>query len=535
MYNHIFNSQAKSINRAAGILAVASLISALLGLLRDRLLAGRFGAGEELDIYYAAFRIPDFISMVLVMGAISAAIIPIFSQYLAKSEKEAWQYFANLLNLFLFFLIIISIILIIFVPQILSLIAPGFSGSKKDLTVILTRIMFLSPVLLGISNMISGVLRVFKRFMVASAAPIMYNLGIIFGIFFFVPRFGLKGLAWGVAFGAFLHLLIQLPILFKVGFLPRRIFQFSHPGFLKTMKLTFPRALGLAAVQINLVVITAIGSTLASGSIAVFNLANNLRQLPVTLVGVAFSTAAFPFLASYFSKNEKEKFAEEFLSIFKKVLFLMIPLSFLIFVLRAHIIRIILGTGKFAWVDTQLTAACLGIFSIGVLAYGLVLLISKTFYAMRNTKIPAIISLFAVIINISLAFLFIWLLSFENYFQSALINFLDLRGIKENSVIGLPLALSLAGIFQLFLLLFFLRRKIKSFKVKEILKPFVKILTASIFLAFSSWFLLKITANLIGTQTFWGLFLQAAVSSGGGILIYFLIVWKLGIFQSSAT
>ena len=209
MYNHIFNSKTKTITSAAGILAAASLISGFLGLFRDRLLAGSFGAGDELDIYYAAFRIPDFISMVLIMGAISAAIIPIFSEYLVRSHEQAWRFFSNLVNLFFISLIVVSAILIIFVPQILSVIVPGFIGDKKESAVLLTRIMFLSPILLGISNIISGILRVFKRFLVTSLAPIMYNLGIIFGIMFFVPLMGLKGLAWGVVFELFFIFLFR--------------------------------------------------------------------------------------------------------------------------------------------------------------------------------------------------------------------------------------------------------------------------------------------------------------------------------------
>ena len=131
MYNHIFNSKSKTITSAAGILAAAALISGILGLFRDRLLAGSFGAGDELDIYYAAFRIPDFISFVLIMGAISAAIIPIFSERLVRSHEQAWRFFSNLVNLFFISLIVISAILIIFVPQILSIIVPGFTGDKK--------------------------------------------------------------------------------------------------------------------------------------------------------------------------------------------------------------------------------------------------------------------------------------------------------------------------------------------------------------------------------------------------------------------
>jgi len=527
MYNHIFNSQTKTITSAAGVLAAMSLISGILGLFRDRLLAGSFGAGNELDIYYAAFRIPDFISMILVMGAISAAIIPIFSSYLVRSRQEAWEFFANLLNLFLFFLIIISVILIIFVPQILSLIVPGFSGEKKELAITLTRIMFLSPIFLGISNAISGVLRVFRRFLVTSIAPIMYNLGIIFGILFFVPWLGISGLAWGVVFGGFLHLFVQLPIFLKTGFKPKIILNFSHPGFIKTIKLTLPRALGLAAGQINLIVITAIGSTLAVGSIAVFNLANNLQNLPITLIAISFSTAAFPFLALYSSKKDKEKLLEEFSSVFRQILFLIVPVSILIFILRAQIIRVILGTGKFGWADTQLTAACLGIFSFAIFAYGLVLLISKTFYAFQNTKIPALVTLFTVGLNIVLCYFFVWVLGFENAFQSFLINFLDLQGIKENSVIGLPLALVVSGIFQISLLLFLLYKKIGDFRIKEIFESCIKILVSGVLLGFACYFVRQTIAEFIDMQTFWGIFFQAALASMVGIIVFIASAFAL--------
>jgi len=527
MYNHIFNSQTRTITSAAGILAVSSLLSGLLGLFRDRLLAGSFGAGNELDIYYGAFRVPDFISMVLVMGAISAAIIPIFSSYLVRSRQEAWEFFANLLNLFLFFLIIISVILIIFVPQILSLIVPGFSDEKKELTITLTRIMFLSPIFLGISNTISGVLRVFRRFLVTSIAPIMYNLGIIFGILFFVPWLGLNGLAWGVVFGGFLHFFIQLPILLKTGFKPKIILNFSHPGFIKTIKLTLPRALGLAAGQINLIVITAIGSTLAAGSIAVFNLANNLQNLPITLIAISFSTAAFPFLALYFSKKDKEKLLEEFSSVFRQILFLIVPVSILIFILRAQIIRVILGTGKFGWADTQLTAACLGIFSFAIFAYGLVLLISKTFYAFQNTKIPALVTLFTVGLNIVLCYFFVRVLGFENTFQSFLINFLDLQGIKDNSVIGLPLALAVSGIFQISLLLFLLYKKIGDFRIKEIFESCIKILASGVLLGFACYFVRQTIAEFVDMQTFWGIFCQAALASIAGIIVFIASAFAL--------
>jgi len=527
MYNHIFNSKSKTITSAAGILAAAALISGLLGLFRDRLLAGSFGAGDELDIYYAAFRIPDFISFVLIMGAISAAIIPIFSEYLVRSHEQAWRFFSNLVNLFFISLIIISGILIIFVPQILSVIAPGFIGDKKESAVLLTRIMFLSPILLGISNIISSILRVFKRFLVTSLAPIMYNFGIIFGIMFFVPLMGLKGLAWGVVFGAFLHLFVQIPILLKVGFRFKKVLSFSEPGFLRAVKLTIPRAIGLAAGQINLIVITAIGSTLTAGSIAIFSLASNLQKLPITLIAVSFSTAAFPFLVLYFSKKDKKKLIQEFSSVFRQILFLIVPISILIFILRAQIVRVILGTGKFGWADTQLTAACLGIFSFAIFAYALVLLISKTFYAFQNTKIPAFVALLTVGLNITLCYFFVWALGFENAFQKFLISFLDIQGIKENSVIGLPLALVVSGIFQISLLLILLYKKIGDFRIKEIFESCIKILASSILLGFACYFVRQYVAGFVDMQTFVGVFSQAALASIAGVIVFIISAFAL--------
>lgn len=459
LFKKILNTQTKNINSAAFILGAASLFSAFLGFFRDRLLAARFGAGQELDIYYVAFRIPDFISMVLIMGAISAAIIPVFSVYLNRSQQEAWKFLSNLFNLFLVFLIAVLVFLFIFTSQLITLIAPGFSEEEKILAVLLTRIMFLSPVLLGISNIISSILQVFQRFLITSIAPIMYNLGIIAGILFFVPWLGITGLAWGVVLGAFLHLLIQLPVLFKVGFRPIKIFDFTQPGFIQVLKLTFPRSIGLAASQINLIVITAIASTLGVGSIAVFNLAEHLSRPLLILIAVSFSTAVFPALSLAFTKGDKKKFNKIFSLTFYRILFLLLFLSFFLFLFRELVVKIILRAGKFGLIDANLTAACLGMFALGILAQGLVLLIAKTFYAFHNTKIPAITSVLGMFVNIILSFLFVKLLSFPNSFQQFFINFLNFAKTTNIEVIGLPLAISISAIIQFIILLVLFQQK----------------------------------------------------------------------------
>lgn len=457
--NKILHHQTQTINSAALVLAAASFISALLGLLRDRLLAGNFGVGDELDIYYAAFRLPDFISMVFIIGAISAAIIPIFSEHLTRSKEEAFRFLSNLLNVFFFCLILICLLLIIFAPQILSVIAPGFSAQKKEMTVLLTRIMFLSPIILGLSNILSAVLRVFQRFLISSLAPIMYNLGIIFGILFFVPFMGLPGLAWGVVLGAFLHLLIQIPAVFGMGFKYERILDFRHSGVRKVVWLTLPRSLGLAADQLNLIVVTAIASTLSAGSIAIFNLASSLSRPIQTFIGNSFSTAAFPSLSLAYSQKDKEKYLKIFSEAFYKIILFIIPISLVVFLFRDFFIKIIFKVGKFASGDVHLTAACLGMFAIGLFAQSLNLLLAKAFHAVQNTKLPAFSSILDMAITVGLSFLFLWLFSFSNIFRDVFVSLLAIKDLENIKIVALPLAISLSAVAQFLILLFFFRKK----------------------------------------------------------------------------
>jgi len=527
MIKHFLNSKSKTIFSAAFVLAVAALASRLLGLFRDRLLAGRFGAGDELDIYYAAFRLPDLVFSVLVMGAISSAFIPVFAEYFHKNKKEAWQLANGVLNLAFLFLIIVAGILAIFAPQIISLIAPGFAGLKQEMTVLLTRIMFLSPILLGISSVLGGVLQYFHRFLVYSLAPIMYNIGIILGILIFVPICGLVGLAWGVVLGAFLHLLIQLPSVIYSGWSWAPVLGIFHKRIRKIIKLMVPRTIGLAGYQINFLVITAIASTLASGSIAVFNLSNNLQYVPIGIFGIAFATAVFPNLVKAVTWKRKKSFSKDFSSTFSQILFLVVPLSALFFILRAQIVRIILGTGQFGWLDTRLTAAALGIFSLSIFAQSLIPLVSRAFYAFQNTRTPVLVSLISIVLNICFSFFFVGLLVNWTSFSLLLSSVLKLKGIKEIAVLGLPLAFSLANIINFLLLLKLFSQKINWWQPKQILKSFLKIILATLFMGIVSYSFLYILDLFLDTRTFIGIFLQGALAAFGGIMVYCLVMFLL--------
>jgi len=470
MIFRFFNYQTKTVTLSALILAISTVLSGLLGLIRDFLLAKRFGAGP-LDVYFAAFKIPDFVYNVLILGGISVAFLPLFSEQFSKDKKTAWQFTSNCLNVFLFLLIFLCLILFILSPILVKIIAPGFSAEKIKQTVFLTRILFLSQILLGLSSIFSGVLQYFNRFLVYSLSPILYNFGIILGILIFTPIFGIFGVALGVVLGALFHLLIQIPSAFKCGFQYQPIFKLKDNSIKRFFFLMVPRTFGISAQQINLVVMTAIASTLSLGSIAVFTFANNFQNFIIGIIGTSFAIAAFPDLSKSLTEFKKgegvSKFVKIFSSIFYQILFLIIPLSILIFLLRNQIVNNWLRHGQFSLTDARLTATSLGLFCFGLFASSLIPLILRAFFSFQDTKTPTLIAAIAIFFNIIFSLFLtkflsptIWLES-QIKFQNLIRNIFSLQDVGDISVLGLPISISITAIFQFLLLTLFLRKKIK--------------------------------------------------------------------------
>ena len=459
--NKILNEKpTQSVAAAAVIISLAGVASRVLGLLRDRLLAGQFGAGDILDAYYAAFRVPDFIYNIMIVGALSAAFIPVFTELIEnKNKDDAWEFSSGILSLQILNTGVVSIVLVIFAPVLMKLITPGYSGEKFNLTVVLTRIMFLSPFLMGITGIIGGALVSFKKFLIYSLAPIFYNVGIIIGILFFVKPFGPVGLAWGVVLGALLQLLVQYPSVKFSGFYfrPMLFDAWRNPSVRKMIKLTIPRTLTIAASQINATIITIFASTLVSGSLAVFSFASNIQSAPLGLFGVSFAIAVFPTLSAYAAKNEQEKFILAFSRTFRQVLFFVIPFSVFLYVLRAQTVRVLLGTGKFNWDNTILTFTVLGILTASLFAQSLLPLLTRAFYALQNTKIP----LFITIVSEAITLLLVVLL------------------IKPYGIYGLAVAFSVSSVVNMALLIIFLRKLLPNIDGKIIMDSTVRIIIAS--------------------------------------------------------
>ena len=498
MLKKLLNGQSKTIASAAFIIGAASLISRVLGVFRDRVLAGEFGAGIELDMYYAAFRIPDLVFNLVVLGAVSAGFIPVFTQYL-KSEQKAWELVNVLLNAMILALIIISGGLILLAPWLVKIIAPGFSPAQLAVTAQLTAIMFLSPIFLGISAILGGVLQSYKRFFVNSLAPILYNVGIILGALFFVPLNGIYGLAWGVVLGAVLHMAIQILPLLNLGYKYRLKIDLYHKGFLRILKMTLPRILSLVISQINLLVVTIIGSTLAIGSITIFNLANNLQSLPLGVFGVSFAIAAFPSLAEL--ADRKKKFLHTLSAIVRQILFLIIPASALLIILRAQIVRVVLGTGKFDWQDTVLTLETLSLFAFSLFAQALILLFIRAFYALEDAKTPFYIGLVTAFANIVMAIML----------------------VEKFSVAGLALAFSLSSILNFILLILAFHYRLGQIDGTKIVFSAGKILVDTFMLALVAQAAKYLIEPFVGTQTFVGIAIQTGLAAGLGLAAYLLI------------
>jgi len=522
MLGLFLNHQTKNIISAAFILAITTLLAKALSLIRLRVFTSLFNTGE-LDIYFAAFRIPDLLYNVLILGAVSTAFIPIFSEYWKRDKKEAWKLCNNVLCSFLFFLALFAILFAIFTPKLMGLVAPGFEGEKMDTAIDLTRLLFLSPLIFGVSSIFSSVLQYFSRFLAYSLAPVMYNVGIIFGAVFFEPSMGIMGLGWGVILGAFLHLLIQIPAVFISGFKFNFIFNFKDSGMKRILKLMIPRSIGLAANQINLIVITAIASTIAAGSIAIFNISNDLQYIPISLFGISFAIAVFPSLSRSVSDKEKKDFFGKFISAFSQILFFSLPFSILFFVLRAQIVRIIPGSENFEWEDTRLTVACLGLFAFSIFAQSLIPLVARAFYSMQDTKTPVRVSIISIIFNIIFCFFFVELLSFPNPFYYFLQSLLSLENASEISVIGLPLAFSLSSIINLILLLILFKKKIGNGWDLTLGNTFLRLSILSVFCGGVSFSLLYFFVQIYDHQGFWGIFFQTVFSGGIGLILYIYI------------
>lgn len=511
----IFSRKQANILSAATVIMLAVAVSRFLGLLRDRLLAGTFFGGQEwqLDVYFAAFRIPDMIFQLLVLGALSAAFIPVFSRYLEKSEKQAYHLSSSVINLLMIFFVFLGTLVFIFAQPLTRLIAPTFSPIEINLMVNLTRIMLLAQLFFCFSNFLTGVIQSHQRFLIPALSPIVYNLGIISGIVFLSRWWGIYGPGLGVVIGAFLHLLIQLPLALKLGFRYSFVLDWRHPGVRKAGRLMLPRTLALAVNQIELTVAVFLATSLSAGSLSVFYFAQHLMNVPIGLFGSTIGQAALPTLSR--ESGDFERFKETFLSSFHQILYLALPVSAILLILRIPAVRIVFGAASFPWKATLLTGRVLAIFSVSIFAQAAIQLLVRGFYALHNTKTPFLIGSLAVLVNVSLSFFFILRLGL--------------------GVLGLALATSLASFLQSGLLLIFLNKAVNGFGKKRLFVPVIKMGLATVLTTVALWAPMRLLDKFIldTTRTINLVILTiVATLSGMVVYIFFSYIFKIAELQS---
>ncbi len=494
---------------ASLILTVAALASRLLGWIRLLVIGSQFGATAQLDAYFAAFRIPDAIFQLVVAGALSAALIPVFSSYRAREdEKEAWRLASSVINLVLVALAVFSAIMAILAPWVVPIIAPGFDAPTTALTVRLTRLMLLSPVFVGMGAVVSGLLNSYGRFGVPALAPLAYNLAIIAAAVVLAPLLGVEGLAIGVVIGSILHLAIQLPQLRKVGQGYDLSIGLRHPGVRQVAWLMGPRLLGLAAGQANFIVSTVLASNLGVGSVTAYNYAFQLSQIPVGVLGVSVAVALFPTFSRDAALGHITEIRRQLSTSLRILIFLAAPLTAAMIVLARPIAAVFFQYGLFSSEAADRTASALAFFSIGLTGHIVVHVLTRAFYAMQDTRVPVLWAIVAVAINVPLMAI--------------------LSG--PMGVEGLALALSISASLEVVGLIWALRRRIDSIEEAQVLRSAARSLLAAALAA------VVMLGGLLAMQA-WSPDLLAdgvgrigalAVLVGAGALVYLVAAAAMG-------
>ncbi len=506
-----------TIAKSAASVGTAVMCSRVLGLVREQVFAGLFGAGFVSDAFAVAFRIPNLLRDLFAEGALSAAFVTVFSAYdKQRTQEETWQLAANVLNFILILLSIVTLLMFFFAGEIVSLLAPGFSliNGKTELTVKLTRIMLPFLVFISLSAVVMGILNTKGRFFIPAIASSFFNLGSIIGgttLAYVLPRYGqpaIVGMAIGTLIGGFLQLAIQIPTLYKTGFHYAPVIRFTDPGLRRVIGLMIPAIVGLSASQIILFINTNFAASCAEGSVSWLLYAFRLVQLPIGVFGVALSIAMLPVLAKQAAEKDIAAMKDTIVSSLTLVLALTLPATAGLIILSQPIIRLIFQHGAFTSTATLATADALCLYAIGLFAYSANKILVPAFYALDKTKYPVIASFLAIITNIVII-----QLTIDTYQHRAI-----------------ALSVSCTMLINFLFLMIVLYRKLQGYSLTYLVKGCMKISIATIALSG----LLLVSRYLLASW-FTGTIGQQAVSLFLVILcaavLYTVILDKLGLVE----
>jgi len=500
-------SRQHTILSASIVLAVTFGLSAILGFLRSRFLYAAFFkcCVAQLDVYNAAFRLPDLIFKLLVTGALSASFIPVFSSHLQKDPQKAYKIASSVINILLLIFGVASLIVLIFTRPLNNLIAAGFNPEQLDLMVNLTRILLIAQIFFLVSNFITAILQVNQIFIISAISPIVYNFFIILSIFTLAPIFGIYGVVYGAVIGAFFHLAIQIPVAKRLGFKYQPILNTKLDGVREVFRLMVPRSLSLGLGEIENTVTLFFASGLSAGSISLLNLALQLMYLPSRIFGTTVGQASLPLLSKNIARNELKDFRDTVAKIITQSLFIAIPITVIILVHRLAIVRLLFGSQNFPWTATLTTARILAFLTPAIICQAIIQILIRSFYALHNTKVPFKVSLASLVFNVSTSFL--------------LVRFTNL------GVIGLAISSTVGNIIQTVGLFYFFIKIVNGFDWINTLKKINKILLASLAMGLSTWLSLKfMDLFILDTTRTVPLAIVFSISTLFGTIVYFYTV-----------
>ena len=456
----------QQIAREAGIVMAGFILSNLAGLARQILIADLFGTKGVIDAYYAAMGVPDMIFALAAGGALASAFIPTLTEFLAKDDFEGgWQLTSSIANLIVLVMAVVGAVVYVFaVPTVQIFLAPEAALHQQQLTAELLRILLISPILLGLSGLVTGVLQANQSFILPSLSSTMYWIGIILGLVFFVPRIGIYGLAWGTILGTCLHLGVQLPGLRKlpgIKFTPK--LGLNNPAVRKVGRLMLPRLFGAAVVQLNFLVSINMTSGMPAGSLTAFKNAYMVMTMPQVVIAQAISIAAFPTFSAQVAKGARGELRSSLASTLRSILFLSLPAALGLILLRVPLVSLLFQRGEFDDRSVTLTAWALLWFSIGLVSHSLLEIVVRAFYAMQDTRTPVMVGAAAMGLNV------IFSLTLPSVFSRV--------GWMPHG--GLALANTLATTLEGGVLLWLMRKRLNGLRGSHILKGTIKSVAAT--------------------------------------------------------
>lgn len=511
------NTPSLSANRqiamAAGTVMIAYVFSSVINLAKGVVILRAFGTGMENEAFWAANRVSEVLFNLVAGGALASAFIPTFSTFLVHKQKEnAWKLASSIINLVLLIISALAILAAIFAPQVVRyILAPGFvdDPEKFQLTVQLLRIILPSTVIFSISGLMMGILNAHQSFLFPALAPSMYSLGMIFGVVFLSPSMGIFGLAWGVVLGASLHLLVQLPKLITLGGNYWPIFGLDNPSVRQVGTLMLPRLAGVAVVQLNFLVNTNLASRYSEGSVTGLTYGFTLMLMPLMLIAQAIATASLPTFSAQAALGKLDEMRNSLSTALRAVFMLSIPAAVGMILLRFPLIKVLYENGTtFTTESTELVAWALLWYTAGLVGHSAVEILSRAFYAMKDTRTPVVVGVIAMSLNIIL---------------SLILGPVFLR-IGWLAIGGLALANSIATGLESIVLLIILRKRLKGLEGRKIFQLLWKVLLSVLVMGIAIWWLVDY-AELSNVLT-----LVIGAIAGAGLFAFSLLVFRVEDF-----